>query len=64
MVETLVSYEPIIRLIAFAGVFALMAAWELLAARRETNSSFGFNLPWWDRLFGTYRDQPAAGTRE
>jgi sterol desaturase/sphingolipid hydroxylase (fatty acid hydroxylase superfamily) len=28
---------------------------------RETNSNFGFNLPWWDRLFGTYRDQPAAG---
>uniref|UniRef100_A0A7C4W0W6 Sterol desaturase family protein n=1 Tax=Desulfatirhabdium butyrativorans TaxID=340467 RepID=A0A7C4W0W6_9BACT len=25
---------------------------------RETNSNFGFNLPWWDRLFGTYRDQP------
>ncbi|MGC2517874.1 MAG: sterol desaturase family protein [Burkholderiales bacterium] len=21
----------------------------------ETNSNFGFNLPWWDRLFGTYR---------
>lgn len=30
-------------------------------APRETNSSFGFNLPWWDSLFGTYRDQPAAG---
>jgi sterol desaturase/sphingolipid hydroxylase (fatty acid hydroxylase superfamily) len=30
-------------------------------AARETNSNFGFNLPWWDRLFGTYRDQPAAG---
>jgi len=30
-------------------------------ARRETNSNFGFNLPWWDRLLGTYRDQPAAG---
>ncbi|MGM0784049.1 MAG: sterol desaturase family protein [Pseudomonadota bacterium] len=29
--------------------------------RRETDSNFGFNLPWWDRLFGTYRDQPAAG---
>ncbi len=29
--------------------------------RRETNSNFGFSLPWWDRLFGTYRDQPAAG---
>lgn len=27
----------------------------------ETNSNFGFNLPWWDRIFGTYRDQPAAG---
>ncbi|OQW40173.1 MAG: fatty acid hydroxylase [Proteobacteria bacterium SG_bin4] len=24
----------------------------------EANSNFGFNLPWWDRLFGTYRDQP------
>jgi sterol desaturase/sphingolipid hydroxylase (fatty acid hydroxylase superfamily) len=28
---------------------------------RETNSNFGFNLPWWDRLFGTYRAQPEAG---
>ena len=28
---------------------------------RETNSNFGFNFPWWDRLLGTYRDQPAAG---
>lgn len=27
----------------------------------ETNSNFGFNLPWWDRLFGTYRAQPVAG---
>ncbi len=29
--------------------------------RRETDSNFGFNLPWWDRLFGTYRAQPEAG---
>jgi sterol desaturase/sphingolipid hydroxylase (fatty acid hydroxylase superfamily) len=29
--------------------------------RRETDSNFGFNLPWWDRLFGTYRAQPTAG---
>ncbi len=29
--------------------------------RRETDSNFGFNLPWWDRLFGTYRPQPEAG---
>jgi sterol desaturase/sphingolipid hydroxylase (fatty acid hydroxylase superfamily) len=28
---------------------------------RETNSNFGFNLPWWDYLFGTYWDQPEAG---
>jgi sterol desaturase/sphingolipid hydroxylase (fatty acid hydroxylase superfamily) len=27
----------------------------------ETNSNFGFNLPWWDRLLGTYRAQPATG---
>ena len=27
----------------------------------ETNSNFGFNLPWWDRLFGTYQAQPGAG---
>ena len=27
----------------------------------ETNSNFGFNLSVWDRVFGTYRAQPAAG---
>jgi sterol desaturase/sphingolipid hydroxylase (fatty acid hydroxylase superfamily) len=27
----------------------------------ETNSNFGFNLSLWDRLFGTYRDQPEDG---
>ncbi len=27
----------------------------------ETNSNFGFNVPWWDRLMGTYRDQPKLG---
>jgi sterol desaturase/sphingolipid hydroxylase (fatty acid hydroxylase superfamily) len=30
----------------------------------EANSNFGFSLPWWDRLFGTYRDQPRAGHKE
>ena len=24
----------------------------------EANTNFGFSLPWWDRLFGTYRAQP------
>ena len=28
---------------------------------RETDSNFSFNVPWWDRLFGTYRDQPREG---
>jgi sterol desaturase/sphingolipid hydroxylase (fatty acid hydroxylase superfamily) len=27
----------------------------------ETNSNFGFNFPWWDRLMGTYRAQPRSG---
>lgn len=27
----------------------------------EMNRNFGFNFPWWDRLFGTYLDQPALG---
>ena len=29
--------------------------------RRETDANFGFNLPWWDRLFGTYVPQPREG---
>lgn len=29
--------------------------------RQETDSNFGFNVPWWDRLLGTYRAAPAAG---
>jgi sterol desaturase/sphingolipid hydroxylase (fatty acid hydroxylase superfamily) len=27
----------------------------------ETNSNFGFNVPWWDRMMGTYRSQPRKG---
>ncbi|MES2793423.1 MAG: sterol desaturase family protein [Planctomycetota bacterium] len=29
--------------------------------RQEANSNFGFNVPWWDFLLGTYRSQPTAG---
>ena len=29
--------------------------------RVETDSNYGFFLPVWDRLFGTYRDQPERG---
>lgn len=28
---------------------------------KETNSNYGFNFPWWDRLFGTYRREPENG---
>lgn len=28
---------------------------------KETDSNYGFNLPWWDRLLGTYIAQPAKG---
>lgn len=27
----------------------------------ESNTNFGFNLPWWDRLLGTYRAEPQEG---
>lgn len=27
----------------------------------ESSSNFGFSIPWWDRLLGTYRAQPSAG---
>jgi sterol desaturase/sphingolipid hydroxylase (fatty acid hydroxylase superfamily) len=29
--------------------------------RQESNHNYGFNLSWWDRLFGTYQAEPAAG---
>lgn len=29
--------------------------------RVETDSNYGFFLPWWDRVFGTYRRDPALG---
>lgn len=28
---------------------------------RETNSNYGFNVPWWDQFFGTYTADPALG---
>jgi sterol desaturase/sphingolipid hydroxylase (fatty acid hydroxylase superfamily) len=29
--------------------------------RQESDHNYGFNLSWWDRLFGTYQAEPAAG---
>ena len=28
---------------------------------QETNRNFGFNLPWWDRVLGTYLNDPSKG---
>lgn len=28
---------------------------------REANMNFGFNFPWWDRMFKTYKPQPDKG---
>jgi sterol desaturase/sphingolipid hydroxylase (fatty acid hydroxylase superfamily) len=30
------------------------------AIPQETNRNYGFNLPWWDYIFGTYRDHPSV----
>ena len=53
--------QPIDRVLRFFVVTPEMHRVHHSVIIRETNSNFGFNLPWWDRVFGTYRDQPAAG---
>ena len=41
MTEWIMSNKPVIRLGFFAGIFGLMAIWEILAARRELTTSKG-----------------------
>ena len=31
---------------------------------QETDSNFGFNLPWWDEIFNTYKAQPYKGHQD
>lgn len=50
--------EPIVR---WLTVTPQMHQVHHSVVRAETDSNFGFNLPWWDRLFGTYRAAPAGG---
>jgi len=52
---------PIDRWLRLLVVTPLMHRVHHSIERRETDSNFGFNLPWWDRLLGTYRAAPAAG---
>ena len=46
--ESLLEYEPVIRLCAFAGIFAVMALWELAAPRRPLYVSK--KLRWFSNL--------------
>lgn len=53
--------EPIDRVLRYLLVTPDMHRVHHSIEYDEANSNFGFNLPWWDRLFGTYRAQPRAG---
>jgi sterol desaturase/sphingolipid hydroxylase (fatty acid hydroxylase superfamily) len=52
---------PIDRVLRFLVVTPDMHRVHHSVVIQEHNSNFGFNLPWWDRLLGTYRNQPEAG---
>ncbi len=53
--------EPVDRALRWLVVTPDMHRVHHSAATAETNSNFGFTLPWWDRLCGTYRAEPTAG---
>ena len=53
--------EPIDRVLRWLVVTPEMHRVHHSVVVRETNSNFGFNLPWWDRMLGTYRARPEAG---
>jgi hypothetical protein len=41
MRDVLLGYEPYVRLAAFAGMFVVMAAWELIGPRRHQSVGLG-----------------------
>ncbi len=50
--------EPVLRwIIVTPDMHRIHHSWD----QPETDSNFGFNLPWWDRLLGTYRAWPKGG---
>src|ERR1041385_6094124 len=49
------------RIVRFIVVTPDMHRVHYSVLRHETDSNFGFNLPWWDFVFGTYRAQPEMG---
>ena len=70
-VTTGVRFHPLEILLSLPPAMERIARWVVVTpqmhqvhhsiVRAETDSNFGFNLPWWDRLCGTYRAKPAAG---
>ena len=46
MTDWLIGHDAVVRLVAFACVFALMAAWETLAARRGRRLPRRARWPW------------------
>ena len=53
--------QPIDRMLRWMLVTPDMHRVHHSVLRHETDSNFGFNLPWWDYLFRTYRPQPELG---
>ncbi len=53
--------RPVDRLLRLVVVTPDMHRVHHSVHRYEHDSNYGFNVPWWDRLFGTYRDQPDEG---
>jgi sterol desaturase/sphingolipid hydroxylase (fatty acid hydroxylase superfamily) len=53
--------QPLDRIVRLMVVTPDMHRVHHSARREETNSNFGFSLPWWDWAFRTYRAQPADG---
>lgn len=53
--------QPLDRIVRLVVVTPDMHRVHHSVRREETDSNFGFSLPWWDWVFRTYRAQPADG---
>jgi sterol desaturase/sphingolipid hydroxylase (fatty acid hydroxylase superfamily) len=53
--------QPLDRIVRLVVVTPDMHRVHHSVRREETNSNFGFSLPWWDWVFRTYRAQPVDG---
>ena len=53
--------KPVDRLLRLVLVTPDMHRVHHSSDQRETDTNYGFNFPFWDRIFGTYLDQPRLG---